>query len=137
MSLLLVNIDVPDLDNATRFYTEAFGLRVGRRFDDNFIELVGLPSPIFLLAKKEGSAPFSGANIKRDFSRHWSPIHLDLVVDNLDSAILRALAAGAAQETEIRAEKWGRMATFSDPFGNGFCIIQFLNRGYDEIASHQ
>jgi len=23
---------------------------------------------------------------------------------------------------------------FADPFGHGFCLIQFLNRGYDEIA---
>jgi hypothetical protein len=23
----------------------------------------------------------------------------------------------------------------ADPFGNGFCLIEFLGRGYDEIAS--
>ena len=23
---------------------------------------------------------------------------------------------------------------FADPFGNGFCLLQFTGRGYDEIA---
>jgi hypothetical protein len=28
----------------------------------------------------------------------------------------------------------GRIVTVADPFGNGLCLLQFLNRGYDEIA---
>ncbi len=28
----------------------------------------------------------------------------------------------------------GSVNTFADPFGHGICLIQFLNRGYDEIA---
>jgi predicted enzyme related to lactoylglutathione lyase len=35
----------------------------------------------------------------------------------------------------VRTHVWGRIAVLSDPFGNGFCLIQFLNRGYDEIAT--
>lgn len=26
-------------------------------------------------------------------------------------------------------------ALFVDPFGHGFCLIEFTGRGYDEIAS--
>jgi hypothetical protein len=26
------------------------------------------------------------------------------------------------------------LALMADPFGNGFCLVQFLGRGYDEIA---
>ena len=32
----LLNIDVPDVAKATTFYTEAFGLTVGRRFGADF-----------------------------------------------------------------------------------------------------
>jgi len=42
--------------------------------------------------------------------------------------------AGAVAEGAIRTEVWGRIVTMADPFGHGFCLIQFLGRGYDEIA---
>jgi hypothetical protein len=31
-------------------------------------------------------------------------------------------------------QKWGRLALMADPFGHGFCFVQFLGAGYDEIA---
>jgi catechol 2,3-dioxygenase-like lactoylglutathione lyase family enzyme len=31
--------------------------------------------------------------------------------------------------------KLGRQFGVDDPFGHGFCLLQFLGRGYDEIAS--
>jgi hypothetical protein len=37
-------------------------------------------------------------------------------------------------EYDIEAKPYGRIAMFSDPFGNGFCLIEFLGLGYDEIA---
>jgi uncharacterized glyoxalase superfamily protein PhnB len=49
-------------------------------------------------------------------------------------ATVRALSAGAKAETEIRAAAWGRIVGLADPFGHGLCLIQFQNRGYDEIA---
>jgi predicted enzyme related to lactoylglutathione lyase len=33
---LLVNLDVDDLEKAVRFYSSAFGLKVGRRFGPGF-----------------------------------------------------------------------------------------------------
>ena len=29
---------------------------------------------------------------------------------------------------------WDKIAILSDPFGHGFCLIQFLGHGNDEIA---
>jgi hypothetical protein len=49
--------------------------------------------------------------------------------------VARATNAGARLEGEVRTHKWGRIAVMSDPFGHGFCLIQFLGRGYDEIAT--
>lgn len=30
--------------------------------------------------------------------------------------------------------EWGKLALMADPFGHGFCFLQFLGSGYDEIA---
>jgi predicted enzyme related to lactoylglutathione lyase len=37
-------------------------------------------------------------------------------------------------ESEVQTHAWGRLALLADPFGNGFCLLQFTGRGYDEIA---
>lgn len=129
---LLVNIDVPDLMAAEAFYTTAFGLKVTRRFGDGGVELCGLPARLYLLIKPEGSVG-AGDDLRR-YARHWTPVHLDLVVDDLDVALARALDAGARLEGEPKIHVWGRIAALSDPFGNGLCLLQFLGRGYEEIA---
>ncbi|WII71363.1 VOC family protein [Bdellovibrio sp. 22V] len=131
---VLINIDVNNTEEAVKFYTEAFGLHVGRRFDTQFIELLGLPVPIYLLGNEEGTRPFPGARLGRTYLRHWSPIHLDFVVDSIEDAKAKALAAGAKTEYDISEHSYGKLATFSDPFGHGFCLIEFKGQGYGEIA---
>jgi predicted enzyme related to lactoylglutathione lyase len=37
-------------------------------------------------------------------------------------------------EGAIQTREWGRIANMADPFGNGFCLIEFIGRGYDEIV---
>lgn len=130
---LLVNIDVEDLEKATRFYCDALGLSVGRRFD-GWIELVGSSAPIYLLPNASGTSVSPASAQKRDYGRHWTPVHLDFVVTDLPRAVARARAAGAAMEQDIETKAWGRIAMFADPFGNGFCLLEFLGRGYDEIT---
>lgn len=131
---LLVNIDVDDLEGAVRFYTAAFGLRPARRFGGGAVELLGASSPIYLLAKEAGSQATPASQQQRDYARHWTPVHLDMVVEDIEAGVQRALAAGATQEQPVRASKWGKLALMADPFGNGFCLVQFVGRGYDEIA---
>jgi len=132
---LLVNIDVDDLGRAETFYRDAFGLSAARRFGDGGVEMVGASSPVYLLRKEAGSAAGEAVPQTRDYGRHWTPVHLDFVVDDLEAAVSRAQAAGAVREGDVRTARWGRIATLADPFGNGFCLIEFLNRGYDEIAT--
>lgn len=132
MGKLLVNIDVADQAKGEAFYTAALGLNVGRRWD-GMAELLGLEAPIYLLPKDAGSAIGPAGGDTRDYKRHWTPVHLDVAVDDLDAAVARALAAGAVQEGETRDANWGRIAMFADPFGHGFCLLQFKGRGYDEI----
>ncbi len=133
---LLVNIDVDDLERAVSFYTAAFGLKVDRRFGAFAVELIGGTSPIYLLAKPDGSPASPATGERRRYARHWTPIHLDFVVDDLDDAIARARAAGARVEAEPVTHVWGKIVQMSDPFGHGLCLIEFLGRGYDEIAMH-
>lgn len=131
---LLVNIDVDDLEKAIRLYTEALGLRIGRRFRGEGAELLGAEAPICLLVKAPGTVPFAGASTKRDYRRHWSPVHLDFAVDDIEAAVTQAEAAGAGRESATTEHRWGREALMSDPFGHGFCLLQFNGRGHDEIA---
>jgi len=134
---LLANIDVDDLARAEAFYVRALGLDVGRRFGEDGVELIGASSPIYLLRKAAGSAAGDATTQARDYRRHWTPVHLDFVVADLQAALARARDAGAILEGEVRTAAWGRIATLGDPFGHGFCLIEFLNRGYDEIAQNR
>ncbi len=133
---LLVNLDVDDLERAERFYREAFGFRAGRRLGSGVLELLGAKVPLYLLAKPAGLAtPAPAGAGARDYGRHWTPVHLDLAVADLDASLAQAVAAGAVTEGEPRAEAWGRMAQLADPFGHGFCLIQFTAAGYDAVAA--
>lgn len=132
---LLINIDVPNLDQAVAFYEQAFGLTATRRLGAEAAELGGLPVRLYLLQKPAGSVG-AGTDPRR-YDRHWTPVHVDVVVDDIEAALHRAVAAGARTETEIRVHAWGKIAVLSDPFGHGFCLIEFLGRGYDEIAGDE
>ena len=131
---LLVNLDVDDLDKAIRFYSSAFDLKVGRRLGASVVELLGSSAPIYLLVKASGTPAAHTTAQRRSYERHWTPVHLDFVVEDIDSAVQRAISAGAQLEQPTAIHNWGKLALMSDPFGHGFCFVQFLGRGYDEIA---
>ncbi len=133
MPRILINLDVDDIERAVAFYTAALELRVGRRFDAGFVELLGAEAPIYLLLKAGGSQPFERGGKTRDYARHWTPLHLDFVVADLDSALRRAVAAGAVVEAAPSQHAYGRLALLHDPFGHGFCLLQFEGQGYDEL----
>lgn len=127
---LLVNIDVPDVVAARAFYIAAFGFTAGRSLGDDMCELLGAGVPIYLLQKQVGSPT---PNATRTYERHWTPVHLDLAVDDLEAAINRAVLAGARKESDITSHAWGRMCLLADPFGHGVCLLD-LTPGYDAIA---
>jgi predicted enzyme related to lactoylglutathione lyase len=126
---IIINIDVPELEAAIRFYTAALGLEHTRTLDDDVAELRGAAATIYLLCKEPGSMAVNSPPIERDYARHWTPVHFDLVVDDVDAAASRALAAGARRETGHVDWRGSRCVSFSDPFGHGFCFIQFERDG--------
>lgn len=126
----LINIDVPDLAQAISFYCNALGLELVRVLDNDVAELSGTACPIFLLQKTTASSVSSRATDSRHYTRHWTPVHLDFVVTDIADAARRALAAGAVRESDCINWRGSECITFSDPFGHGFCLIQFENHTY-------
>jgi len=129
---ILINIDVPSLAEGESFYAGAFGLIPGRRLGPDVLEMTGWPAPVYLLRKSAGT--ISAGRDRRDYGRHWTPLHLDVVVSDLDQALARAIEAGARLEQDARSAAFGRIAMLADPFGHGFCLIEFSDGGYDELV---
>ncbi|MBB5279685.1 VOC family protein [Pacificimonas flava] len=133
MTSFILNIDVPCVEAGANFYTAAFGLNIGRGFGSSVIELLGAETKIYLLERRAGTSAGPGSNRVRRYERHWSPIHWDFVVQDMDEAVAKALDAGAIQESETRGAVYGKIAMFADPFGHGFCLIEFNAQGYDAL----
>jgi predicted enzyme related to lactoylglutathione lyase len=131
----MINIDVPELAPAIAFYSAALGLHLNRILDDDVAELTGASSVIYLLAKDAGSAPGSSIAEKRHYARHWTPVHIDLVIDDLKTAAERAIRSGARQESACIEWRGSKCITFSDPFGHGFCLIEFSGDTYRDDAA--
>ncbi len=127
---VVVNIDVPELVSAIDFYEAAVGVQFRRFLDDDVAELAYGASTLYLLRKHATSHPTPAAVQVRDFSRHWTPVHVDFVVADLDAAVARAIAAGAVRESECIEWRGSKCVTFSDPFGHGFCLIEFAGESY-------
>ena len=121
---MLVNIDVPQLGPAIDFYSRALPLTLRRILDDDVAELSGASADIYLLQKAAGSRPAKDPDDVRQYRRHWTPVHLDLHVDNLKTALAQALQAGAKQEQLFENPKHPSVAFCADPFGHGFCLIE-------------
>lgn len=135
MARLLINIDVPDLEHGIAFYTRAFGLKLARRLGEDFAELTGGEAPIYVLQKPEGSTTDPSKHQRRSYLRHWTPLHLDFAVDDIERSLARALDAGAVQEGPIETHPYGKLVLLADPFGHGVCFLQLNARGYDAIAT--
>lgn len=126
----IVNIDVPAIGQAVEFYCAALGLRLNRMLDEDVAELVGASSIIYLLQQAAGTKTSSQGLAVRDYARHWTPVHIDFVVEDVEEAAERAEAAGAIRESECIEWRGSKCITFSDPFGHGFCLIEFTDETY-------
>jgi hypothetical protein len=68
----------------------------------------------------------------------WDALAGEYVLGTLEAgeagAVERALAAGATLEREATTHAYGHIALLADPWGNGFCLLEFVGGGYDEIT---
>jgi predicted enzyme related to lactoylglutathione lyase len=74
-------------------------------------------------AKPAGTKPSPVGSELRHYERHWTPVHLDFDVAELDAVLAKVRAEGGAVENEFRTQGPKPVAFCSDPFGNGFCVI--------------
>ena len=126
-------IEVTDLARGIDFYCGGLGLTLKRQLGPRWVELAGANLSIFLLADRPGMAELGRTKVPRDFGRHWTPVHLDFIVSNLDEMVGRLCGLGATLDREIQIREYGRMANMTDPFGNGFDLIEFSGAGYANV----
>jgi predicted enzyme related to lactoylglutathione lyase len=119
-----ISIDVPNLPDAIRFYTTAFGFEKLSEPVPGVVVMRAGELGICLLEKREASIPADGSDDRRRYSRHWTPVHMDVHVRDLETALARVLSAGARQERLIENAEHGSVAFCADPFGHGFCLIE-------------
>ena len=128
-------IEVADLESGITFYCESFGLALKRRLRATWVELQGANLPIFLLSNRPAVANLGNKQVARSFDRHWTPVHLDFIVPDLDKAVSRALQLGGTLDREVQEREYGRIANMADPFGNGFDVIEFVGDGYAAVGA--
>jgi predicted enzyme related to lactoylglutathione lyase len=128
MITVSVSIDVPNLEQGVRFYTGAFGFSRSAEPVSGVVALNAGNIEICLLEKQPGSAPSMRTTQTRRYERHWTPVHLDLHVDDIDRALAKALDAGAKKEQMFEDPEHGSVAFCSDLFGHGFCLIERKRR---------
>lgn len=118
-----VSIDVPDLDAGLRFYGAVFGFVETARPFATMAIVDAHTMTVCMHQKPAGSAPAPGSDDVRRYDRHWTPVHLDLHVDDFDATVDAVRAAGGVVEAEYRTQGPKPAAFCCDPFGNGFCVI--------------
>lgn len=121
MANVSICIDVSDLPLATRFYCEALGcVIVKARGSHTTLSAEGVT--VQLMLKEAGTEAHATPGCVRTYERHWTPVHLDFEVSNLDETMGSVERLGGKVE-EVKRGDWGAAAFCADPFGNGFCLV--------------
>ena len=124
MAEVSVSIDVSDMEKAVLFYTKALGcseIRVG----EGTTKLGADNVNIFLLKKESESNPLITGTSSRNYERHWTPVHLDFYVSEIEKIVSLVKELGGASEGSQSGD-WGAVEFCSDPFGNGFCLCKIV-----------
>jgi catechol 2,3-dioxygenase-like lactoylglutathione lyase family enzyme len=122
-------IDVNDVDRAVKFYGRGLGLKVVKH-EPGWAQLKAGGQTLWIMKLKAGR----DGKITRSYRRHWTPVHLDFVVDDMKSAVRHAIAAGGKLDGKVRdfvpsipaggGGMLGRIANLSDPSGNGVDLVE-------------
>ncbi|WNZ57612.1 VOC family protein [Microbulbifer sp. MKSA007] len=121
MIKLSISIDVSNIKQAEDFYIKALGCKKLR--DQAGMSVISVENcDIYLQEKEARSAAAPTETAERNYSRHWTPVHIDFLTENVDEIVKRIVKLGGKHEGGERGD-WGTIAYCSDPFGNGFCVI--------------
>src|SRR5260370_18833353 len=106
-------MDMEDVDRGVEFYGGGPGLTVGEHRPG--WAQVKLGEQTFWIMKTPAGVQ---GQISRDYRRHWTPVHLDFTVEDIDEAVKRAVDAGGKLEGEVQRGPKGGLAKLVDPAGN-------------------
>lgn len=105
-------LDCSDLDRLTTFWRDAAGFVVDGRIEDRY---VSLREHAITLTLQRVDEPKTTKN----------RMHLDLLVDDLDSEVHRLEGLGARRLTATPHEEFGQTwVVLADPEGNEFCVAR-------------
>jgi predicted enzyme related to lactoylglutathione lyase len=134
MAVVHAYIEVRELEQGIDFYCRRLGLGLKRRLSRAWVELSGANLPIFLLANGPSVANLGRVTAPRIFERHWTPVHLDFIVTDLDRVVAQLTKLSGSLDRDIQVCEYGRIANMADPFGNRFDLIEFCGSGYDAVS---
>lgn len=118
-----VSIDVPNLEQGLRFYREVFGFVETARPFPTMAILDGNNVTVCMHEKATGTLSSGEPTATRHYDRHWTPVHLDLHVEEFDAVLEKVRAEGGTIEREFRDQGPKPAGFCADPFGNGFCVL--------------
>ena len=122
MIKISVSIDVSDLKQAETFYTQALGCKKVRDQGSDMVVLSTENCDLYLQEKAAGTKPLTSSDVTRDYTRHWTPVHIDFLTENIEEVVEKIVQLGGKHEGGEKGD-WGAIAYCADPFGNGFCVI--------------
>jgi len=122
MPTVSVSIDVADIKQAITFYSKALGCEISRNSPEISV-LKADNITIYLLEKAENTNPLPSGSASRTYDRHWTPIHLDFAISDLERTLSLVKQFGGTYEGDDSGD-WGSIAYCADPFGNGFCLAK-------------
>jgi predicted enzyme related to lactoylglutathione lyase len=118
-----LSIDVPDLEQGLRFYGDTFGFVETTRPFSTMAILDAGNLTVCMHEKSPGTKSSQVGTDVRRYERHWTPVHLDLHVTDLDAVLDKVRSGGGTVENEFRTQGPRPVAFCCDPFGNGFCVL--------------
>jgi len=113
--LASISIDCPDPDALVRFYCDLLGLEEVFATPDRGVVSLSGAGPMVTLMRVDSYVPPSWP----DGPQH-KQMHLDVAVDDLDTAVAAAVALGAVQAQVQTAPAHWRVLL--DPVGHPFCL---------------
>jgi predicted enzyme related to lactoylglutathione lyase len=121
MTTVKICIDVADLEEASAFYCQALEcIEIGR--NQRTARLTAGVTELYLMLRPAGSMPFPAAAEGRSFARHWTPVHLDFSVEDIERSTSEIARLGGVVDGQESGD-WGSLTRCADPFGNGFCLV--------------
>jgi catechol 2,3-dioxygenase-like lactoylglutathione lyase family enzyme len=113
--LASISIDCPDPDALVRFYCDLLGLEEVFATPDRGVVSLSGAGPMVTLMRVDSYEPPAWPN-----GPQHKQMHLDLAVDDLDTAVAAAEALGAVQaQVQTAPEHW---RVLLDPVGHPFCL---------------